>query len=91
MKAARSSLGVSLGEGVMIGCHTYPHDPDAGPILYVHAPGFSFTLSARSRGAVEAGDVQMARRLAEAAATFAADMERLAQGGGASECGERAA
>lgn len=93
MKDGYGSLGVYFGAGTRFECHTYPDDPAPGPILAIVTPGLSLTLSNRTRGAVEAGDVQNARRLVEVVSRFAAEVERLyALNDAAAESGgERAA
>ncbi|WP_329518938.1 hypothetical protein [Spirillospora sp. NBC_01491] len=77
MNATTSSLSVHLGEGARIDCYTYPHRPDSGPILAIDFQGGSLSLSSRSLGAVDAGDVETAHRLAEAVAVYVAETERL--------------
>ncbi|MGP4024196.1 hypothetical protein [Actinomadura sp. 3N407] len=77
MKESYGSLGVSLGEDAFFLCHTYPHKPEAGPIVSINTPGLSVSLSNGARGAVEASDVENARRLLEVVSKFTAEVERL--------------
>ncbi|MFI0371011.1 hypothetical protein ACH35V_24345 [Actinomadura sp. 1N219] len=74
MKGTFGAADIHLGEGVRLACHTYPNDPDSGPILTIDAAGMSFALSNRSRGAVELGDVDNARQLLEVVSRFTAEV-----------------
>ncbi|MFC4054601.1 hypothetical protein ACFOY4_33345 [Actinomadura syzygii] len=77
MKDGYGGMDLHLGAGTRFYCHTYPENPEAGPILVIEAAGVSLMLSNRTRGAVEAGDVENARRLLEVVSEFTAEVERL--------------
>ncbi|NEA22195.1 hypothetical protein [Actinomadura bangladeshensis] len=92
MKPMSCGLEISLGEGAHLDCYTYPEDSKAGPILVIFTAGMAFSLTNRARGAVEAGDVQNARRLLEVVTRFTAEVERLhALNSGATDSAENAA
>ncbi|MGK5551696.1 hypothetical protein ACSNOI_08780 [Actinomadura kijaniata] len=74
MKAAYSSLSMALGAGAWIRCSTYP---DSTPILSISLEDTSLSVSFRPDRTVSADHVAMARQLAKAAQTFAAEVERL--------------
>ncbi|HEY1698654.1 MAG TPA: hypothetical protein VGG75_02905 [Trebonia sp.] len=67
------NLGVHVGPGGRVTCHTYPHDT---PILAVDADRIEITFSIAGREATDAA-VKFARQLAEQAARFAEDVERV--------------
>ncbi|GAA2456906.1 hypothetical protein GCM10010191_90540 [Actinomadura vinacea] len=70
-------MQIVLGEGAHFLCHTYPNDPESGPILVIDTSGVTFRLTNRVRGGVEVGDVRNARRLLEVVSRFVAEVERL--------------
>lgn len=74
MKDAFSSLGVVLGAGARITCHTYPN---SGPILKISFEGMSLSLSLRHGCAMDADEIRLVRRLAAAVGEFAAEAERM--------------
>jgi hypothetical protein len=58
-----------------IQCCTYD---DAAPILTIHDGRVDITITNPGKGEVTADDVTFGRQLAEAAARYAAELERLA-------------
>ena len=66
---------VRLTDSTWIRCCTYD---DHGPILTINDGPAEITITNPGRGEVTGDDVQFGRLLAEAAARYAAELERLA-------------
>jgi hypothetical protein len=76
-----ASLRISGGS--FIKCHTYPAD---APILSVHDRHVSMSVTVPDRHKVTPGDLDTARRLADAVAAYIAELEsRMAAQGSPAE------
>ena len=81
-----ASLWISGGS--FIYCHTYP---DGAPILSVKDAHVSVTVAVPNRDKITPGDLDTARRLADAVAAYIAELEsRMAAQGPAADEGEAA-
>jgi hypothetical protein len=81
--AAQVDASLRISVGTFIYCHTYPAEP---PILSVRDHHVSVTVTVPQRHAVTPGDLDTARRLADAVAAYIAELEtRMAAQGSAAE------
>lgn len=65
---------LNISRSTHIQCCTYPDNP---PILAVHDAHVSVSMTIPDRHKVTPGDLDTARRLADAVAQYIADLERL--------------
>jgi hypothetical protein len=68
------SLSVHLGANTRITCHAYP---DTGPILGMYGADIALTVHGSKHKAVDATDVANAKALADAAAVYLAECQRI--------------
>ena len=74
MSGSYGSLSVHLGANTRITCHAYP---DTGPILGVYGADIALTVHVNKHKAVDAADVANAKALADAAAVYLAECQRV--------------
>ena len=74
MSGSYGSLSVHLGANTRITCHAYP---DTGPILGVYGADIALTVHVNKHKAMDAADVANAKALADAAAVYLAECERV--------------
>ena len=80
---AEVDTSLRISGGSYINCHTYPAD---APILSVHDRHVSVSMTVPDRDKVTPGDLDTARRLADAVAAYIAELEhRMAAQGPAAE------
>ena len=80
-----ASLRISGGSHIY--CHTYPDDP---PILSVHDHHVSVSVTVPDRHKITPEDLDTARRLADAAAAYIAELETRMDAQGPAAEGEAA-
>jgi hypothetical protein len=70
--AAQVNASLRISGGTFIYCHTYPAEP---PILSVKDRHVSVTVTVPDRDTVTSGDLDAARRLADAVVAYIAELE----------------
>jgi hypothetical protein len=81
--AAQVDASLRISGGTFIYCHTYQAEP---PILSVKDRHVSVTVTVPDRDTITSGDLDTARRLADAVAAYIAELEsRMAAQGPAAE------
>ena len=85
---AEVDASLRISGGSFIHCHTYPDEP---PILSVHDAHVSVSVTVPDRHKITPGDLDTARRLADAITAYIAELEsRMAAQDTAADEGEAA-